>query len=331
MRGWLDGAAWDRLCRGDGCPLCSSLAGGYDQDEHGVTLVRTAASLVRLARNQRARGYCVVIAGRHAVEPFELPESEARAFLDDVLATARAVHKACTPVKINYEILGNAVPHLHCHVVPRYLDDGAPGAPLPLFAAPPVLLPDEELLSLAARLRGHLEVELGGDDAVRFAPLSPDELPALQALCESCADYYHLMTGGPVRSSEAHTLFTLRPETASMEDKLLVAVRRGRDLIGVLDLYRHYPRRGYAWMGLLLLHPNLRGHGHGTAMIRWMIDWAREQGCTRLRLAVADDNARALEVLSRHGFTPTGERISRVSGSRRLVLLPLERDLVTTP
>jgi len=328
MRGWLDRATWERLCRGEDCPLCEAVARTHDQDEHGVTLVRTTSALVRLSRNQRARGYCVVVAGRHAVEPFELPLAEARSFFEDVMATARALQKSCAPIKVNYEMLGNAVPHLHCHVVPRYADDGAPGRPLPLFDAPPVHLPENDFVALATQLRGALQAELGGGDGtLRFEPLAPDELPALQALCESCADYYHLMTGGPVSSSEAHTLFTLRPETASIDDKFLVGVRRGRDLIGALDLYRHYPRRQHAWMGLLLLHPNLRGHGHGAAMIRWMIDWARAQGCARLRLGVADDNGRALEVLGRHGFRPTGERISRVSGSRRLVLLPLEREL----
>jgi len=330
MQGWRDREAWDRLCRGDGCPLCAAVAAGRDDDEHGLTLGRTATALVRLARNQRARGYCVVIAARHAVEPFELPPAEARAFFDDVLATGRALLTACAPVKINYELLGNAVPHLHCHVVPRYPDDGAPGAPLPLFSEPAVRLRDDEFQALATRLRDALHAELGqaGEDGLlRFEPLSQEELPALQALCESCADYYHLMTGGPVSSSEAHMLFTLRPERASIEDKFLIGVRRGRDLIGALDLYRHYPRRQHAWMGLLLLHPHLRGHGYGAAMIRWMVDWARAQGCTRLRLGVADDNRRALDVLARHGFAPTGERISRVSGARRLVLLPLELEI----
>lgn len=328
MNGWLDRESWQQLCSGESCPLCEAVARTHDQDEHGVTLVRTTSSLVRLSRNQRARGYCVVIAARHAVEPFELPEAEARAFFDDVLATARALQRTCLPVKVNYELLGNAIPHVHCHVVPRYVDDGAPGAPLPLFDQPPVTLPDDDFAALATRIGAELQGELGsGDGALRFDALGPDDLPALQSLCESCADYYHLMTGGPVSSSEAHTLFTLRPETAAMSDKFLVGVRRGRDLIGALDLYRHYPRRQHAWMGLLLLHPNLRGHGHGAAMIRWMIEWAREQGCARLRLGVADDNGRALEVLGRHGFRPTGERISRVSGSRRLVLLPLEREL----
>lgn len=327
MQGWQDLEGWARLCRGDECPLCDAVALTHDQDEYGVTLLRTTSALIRLSRNQRARGYCVVVAARHVVEPFDLPEAEVRSYFDDVLATAEALRTCCAPVKVNYEILGNAIPHLHCHVVPRYADDGAPGRPLPLFDLPPVHLPEDEFRSLATQIRDALQGGVGGVGALRFEPLGQDELPSLQALCESCADYYHLMTGGPVSSSEAHTLFTLRPETAAMTDKFLIGVHRGRELIGALDLYRHYPRRQHAWMGLLLLHPNLRGHGHGAAMIRWMIEWAREQGCARLRLGVADDNARALEVLGRHGFRPTGERISRVSGSRRLVLLPLEREL----
>jgi diadenosine tetraphosphate (Ap4A) HIT family hydrolase len=32
---------------------------------------------------------------------------------------------------MNYQLLGNLVPHLHVHVVPRYLDDPAPGKPMP--------------------------------------------------------------------------------------------------------------------------------------------------------------------------------------------------------
>jgi diadenosine tetraphosphate (Ap4A) HIT family hydrolase len=37
--------------------------------------------------------------------------------------TARAIHEAFQPHKLNYELLGNQVPHLHWHLFPRYLDD----------------------------------------------------------------------------------------------------------------------------------------------------------------------------------------------------------------
>ncbi|HKW79221.1 MAG TPA: HIT domain-containing protein [Candidatus Limnocylindria bacterium] len=33
------------------------------------------------------------------------------------------------PIKMNFEMLGNQLPHLHTHVIPRYLDDGEPGHP----------------------------------------------------------------------------------------------------------------------------------------------------------------------------------------------------------
>jgi diadenosine tetraphosphate (Ap4A) HIT family hydrolase len=36
---------------------------------------------------------------------------------------AEAVFKAFKPDKLNYEMLGNAEPHLHWHIFPRYMSD----------------------------------------------------------------------------------------------------------------------------------------------------------------------------------------------------------------
>ena len=33
------------------------------------------------------------------------------------------MYKCFLPHKLNYEILGNVYPHLHCHIFPRYKDD----------------------------------------------------------------------------------------------------------------------------------------------------------------------------------------------------------------
>lgn len=46
---------------------------------------------------------------------------------------------------MNFEMLGNSMPHLHTHVVPRYIDDGEPGHPphfIDLQNEPKI--PDEE-------------------------------------------------------------------------------------------------------------------------------------------------------------------------------------------
>ena len=43
---------------------------------------------------------------------------------------------------MNYEVLGNALPHLHTHLVPRYLDDPAPGRPFPFLGVERPNLPE---------------------------------------------------------------------------------------------------------------------------------------------------------------------------------------------
>ena len=48
-----------------------------------------------------------------------------RAFLDEMCLLSRAIEGAFGPHKMNYELLGNQVPHLHWHLFPRYKEDPA--------------------------------------------------------------------------------------------------------------------------------------------------------------------------------------------------------------
>jgi diadenosine tetraphosphate (Ap4A) HIT family hydrolase len=87
-------------------------------------------------------------------EPADLDPRQACGYWQEVLAAGRAVRARFDPVKLNYLTLGNTVPHLHTHVVPRYRDDPAPGGPIEwaqIFSPDPV--PDTELQRQAAGLR----------------------------------------------------------------------------------------------------------------------------------------------------------------------------------
>ena len=53
----------------------------------------------------------------------DLDSGDARRLMDIVLATERGLRKALQPDKINLASFGNVVPHLHWHLIPRYLDD----------------------------------------------------------------------------------------------------------------------------------------------------------------------------------------------------------------
>lgn len=71
-----------------------------------------------------------MVAKRHVVEPFEPPPPERAPFWEDKLLAARALARLFRPRKLNYEIHGNTIPHLHVHVYPRYPGDPYEGGPI---------------------------------------------------------------------------------------------------------------------------------------------------------------------------------------------------------
>lgn len=67
-------------------------------------------------------GYCILVSREHATELSRLGPHRA-AFLEEMALLAEAVGACFRPHKLNYELLGNVVPHLHWHVFPRSADD----------------------------------------------------------------------------------------------------------------------------------------------------------------------------------------------------------------
>jgi diadenosine tetraphosphate (Ap4A) HIT family hydrolase len=63
----------------------------------------------------------------------DLAEDERDAVMRAVYAVELALRALIAPDKINLASLGNVVPHLHWHVIPRFRDD--PHFPSPVWAA----------------------------------------------------------------------------------------------------------------------------------------------------------------------------------------------------
>ena len=134
-------------------------AGRPEADRYGVRIRQGRYSDAYLQRADVQRGYTLVIwRGRHVNEPTALDDAEAAGYWAEVLDVARALITFYGPLKMNYETLGNSLPHLHTHLVPRYLDDPRPGQPFPLSAqTPEAKIPEPVLLADAAELRSLLK------------------------------------------------------------------------------------------------------------------------------------------------------------------------------
>jgi diadenosine tetraphosphate (Ap4A) HIT family hydrolase len=52
--------------------------------------------------------------------------------MEEVSSVAEALYDIFKPTKINYELLGNMVPHIHWHIVPRFMSE--PLWPRPIWA-----------------------------------------------------------------------------------------------------------------------------------------------------------------------------------------------------
>lgn len=140
---------------GNGCPICAE--GRPDETRDGLRFYEGAVVDAYLRKPAIQRGLSIVVwRGPHVAEPTELAVEDAAAFWLEVLAVGRALEQAFEPVKLNYDLLGNSVPHLHFHLVPRYADDPKPGWPFPFPEEDPPPYPDDQLRADAERLRSLL-------------------------------------------------------------------------------------------------------------------------------------------------------------------------------
>jgi len=117
--------------------------------------------LCRVVEPQEAGypGFCRVILARHVREMTELGAAERSRLMAVVFAVEEAVRETMRPDKVNLASLGNMVPHVHWHVIPRFRDD--PHFPSPVWCAPrrDASVP-EERAERAARLASAVRTRL---------------------------------------------------------------------------------------------------------------------------------------------------------------------------
>lgn len=119
------------------CELCAPLPGViWSNAQFSVILVDDASY----------PGFCRVVWHTHVREMSDLGAAERLALMDAVNHVELAQRDVLHPDKINLASLGNVVPHLHWHVIPRFTDDAH--FPSPVWA-PAARTPDPA--SLAAR------------------------------------------------------------------------------------------------------------------------------------------------------------------------------------
>jgi diadenosine tetraphosphate (Ap4A) HIT family hydrolase len=150
----MDTAKWDRLARGIDCPFDAPRKESTDEWQMVVAL---SASTLYLSNNQTYRGHCLLILDlKHATRPDQLSADEWAAFSSDLHRASSAITQTVKPDHINVAALGNLVPHLHWHIVPRYRSDPRWGGPIWSADMPDTRLTAAEQRELIKDLRAAL-------------------------------------------------------------------------------------------------------------------------------------------------------------------------------
>lgn len=97
------------------CPLC--------QPTPHLLLWQDDFCRVVLLQDRDYPAYCRVELLAHIKEMTDLPPIDRARTMKVVFAVETALREVMQPDKINLASLGNKTPHMHWHVIPRFVDD----------------------------------------------------------------------------------------------------------------------------------------------------------------------------------------------------------------
>ncbi len=132
-------------------PMCKACQGSWPKED--CFIADLGLSKAYLHDDQFFPGWTVVLFKRHATELFHLAPTERIQLMEEVNLVAKTLAQIYDVKKMNYELLGNQLPHIHWHVIPRLAGDPAPLAPVWQVQHAPLLLSGSELQDTIQRLQ----------------------------------------------------------------------------------------------------------------------------------------------------------------------------------
>lgn len=132
-------------------PSCKACQGTWPRADHFIADLGLSQAYVH--EDQFFPGWTVVVFRRHATELFQLAPTERIQMMEEVTLVAKTLAQVFDARKINYELLGNQLPHIHWHLIPRLATDPAPLEPVWRVEHEPVRPAADDLQAGIERIR----------------------------------------------------------------------------------------------------------------------------------------------------------------------------------
>ncbi len=150
---------------------------------------------------------------------------------------------------------------------------------------------------------------------------------AVRHLFDRAADYVDLETGEVPSDAHVADFFAPAPFVTNPADTLKLGLFSGGRLDAIADLAFGFPESKDAFIGLLLIAADRRGHGLGHLFVDHIVEVARARHAPRLFIAVLEANPKGRAFWEREGFVQVLTLPPAQMGQRIHVRHRMERQL----
>ena len=135
---------------------------------------------------------------------------------------------------------------------------------------------------------------------ITFEIISEENLYIVKEMIRSNPDYNMLENGKTDRTEDEIRVEVFRDETESY------LIKADETYIGCLDFMPENKKDGKPWLGLLMIHGDYQGYGYGTSAYYEFEQLLIERKVSNLRLAILNQNGRAIRFWEGNGFIAYG-------------------------
>lgn len=147
--------------------------------------------------------------------------------------------------------------------------------------------------------------------------------PDIYNLCKANTKYYEYIHSDLSMESIKDDLMGL-PPNKSEDDKFFLCFYKDDTLMAIMDLIRHYPTDGTAYIGLFMVNQSQHNCGIGTSIFREVESALKGDGFKWLQLAYVEENKEAELFWKKNGFQCKGNPVQ----TEDYVAVPMLKALV---
>jgi GNAT superfamily N-acetyltransferase len=153
---------------------------------------------------------------------------------------------------------------------------------------------------------------------VAVRDLEPTDEQAVLAVFNASDDWFLAATGQPSAPGDVQSAYYSLPEGYEFDDKVLLVIEAGREIVGFIDALRRYPYTASVGIGTFLIRPEFRRLGIGRAVAQALSTAAVEQDFVQISTHVVEGWTPGRRFLAALGATFSKPAVPGGAGNRNV-------------